>query len=146
MSYLNTIKRKYICGFYVCVCVSSATQLCLTFCNPMDCSPPGSSVHGILQAISFGVGCNFLFQGIFLTPGIEHESLASPELAKQILYLWVTWEALIFISIASNFYRSCKKINIVFFIQYMLLKMIYIFSLKILSILDFLELIFLILF
>ena len=26
------------------------TQLCLTLCNPMDCSPPGSSVHGILQA------------------------------------------------------------------------------------------------
>ena len=26
------------------------TQLCSTLCNPMDCSPPGSSVHGILQA------------------------------------------------------------------------------------------------
>ena len=25
-------------------------ELCLTLCNPMDCSPPGSSVHGILQA------------------------------------------------------------------------------------------------
>ena len=25
-------------------------QLCPTLCNPMDCSPPGSSVHGILQA------------------------------------------------------------------------------------------------
>ena len=25
------------------------TQLHLTLCNPMDCSPPGSSVHGILQ-------------------------------------------------------------------------------------------------
>ena len=24
-------------------------QLCPTLCNPMDCSPPGSSVHGILQ-------------------------------------------------------------------------------------------------
>ena len=27
-----------------------AAQLCLTLCNPMDCSPPGSSVHGISQA------------------------------------------------------------------------------------------------
>ena len=26
------------------------TQSCLTLCDPMDCSPPGSSVHGILQA------------------------------------------------------------------------------------------------
>ena len=25
-------------------------QLCLTLCDPMDCSPPSSSVHGILQA------------------------------------------------------------------------------------------------
>ena len=31
------------------MCVS-VTQSCLTLCNPMDCSPPGSSVHGILQA------------------------------------------------------------------------------------------------
>ena len=25
-------------------------QSCLTLCNPMDCSPPGSFIHGILQA------------------------------------------------------------------------------------------------
>ena len=30
----------------LCVIV---TQSCLTLCDPMDCSPPGSSVHGILQ-------------------------------------------------------------------------------------------------
>ena len=36
---------------YVCVCVcSQLLQSCLTLCEPMDCSPPGSSVHGILQA------------------------------------------------------------------------------------------------
>ena len=29
---------------------SEVAQSCLTFCNPMDCSPRGSSVHGILQA------------------------------------------------------------------------------------------------
>ena len=28
----------------------SVAQSCLTLCDPMDCSPPGSSVHGILQA------------------------------------------------------------------------------------------------
>ena len=27
-----------------------ATQLCPTLCDPMDCNPPGSSVHGISQA------------------------------------------------------------------------------------------------
>ena len=33
----------------VCVCVL-VTQSCPTLCNPMDCSPPGSSVHGISWA------------------------------------------------------------------------------------------------
>ena len=35
----------------VCVCVHAHAQLCLTLCDPMDYSRPGSSVHGILQAI-----------------------------------------------------------------------------------------------
>ena len=30
--------------------VYSVTKSCLTFCDPMDCSPPSSSVHGISQA------------------------------------------------------------------------------------------------
>ena len=34
----------------VCVCVCVCAQLCPTLCNPMDCSLPGSSVHGISQA------------------------------------------------------------------------------------------------
>ena len=29
-------------------------QSCLTLCDPVDCSPPGSSVHGILQARILG--------------------------------------------------------------------------------------------
>ena len=36
-----------------------AAQSCPTLCNPMDCSPPGSS----------GVDCHFLLQGTFLTQG-----------------------------------------------------------------------------
>ena len=35
--------------FTVCCCYF-VTQLCLTLCNPTDCSPPGSSVHGISHA------------------------------------------------------------------------------------------------
>ena len=34
---------------YLCVC-DKLLQSCLAVCDPMDCSPPGSSVHGILQA------------------------------------------------------------------------------------------------
>ena len=29
---------------------SEVAQLCLTLSDPMDCSPPGGSVHGIFQA------------------------------------------------------------------------------------------------
>ena len=46
----------------MCVCV----LMCLTPCDPMDCSPPGSSLHGILQGKNTGVGYHFLLQGIFL--------------------------------------------------------------------------------
>ena len=36
---------------FICECrVFSVAQLYLTVCDPMDCSPPGSSVHWILQA------------------------------------------------------------------------------------------------
>ena len=31
-------------------CLCSVVQSCLTLCSPMNCSPLGSSVHGILQA------------------------------------------------------------------------------------------------
>ena len=42
-------------------------QLYLTLPDPMDCSPPGSSVHGIPQVRNAGMGCHSLLQGIFLT-------------------------------------------------------------------------------
>ena len=42
-------------------------QSSLTLCDPMDCIPPDSSIHGILQAMNTGVSCHFLLQGMFLT-------------------------------------------------------------------------------
>ena len=44
-------------------------ESCPALCYPKDCSPPGSSVHGILQARNTGVSCHALLQGIFLTQG-----------------------------------------------------------------------------
>ena len=52
----------------VCVLV---TQSCLTLCKPTDCSPPGFSVRGILQArILEWVALPFS-RGIFLTQGLN---------------------------------------------------------------------------
>ena len=47
------------------------TQLCWTLCNPMDCSPPGSSVHGILQARMLEWVAIPYCRGIFLTQGLK---------------------------------------------------------------------------
>ena len=44
-------------------------MLCPAVCDPMSCSPPGSSVHGILQ--EYWSGLAFPFPGDFLNPGIE---------------------------------------------------------------------------
>ena len=54
----------------------------LTLCNPMDCSPPGSSVRGNLQARYTGVGSHSLLQGIFLTQRLNLGLLH----CRQILY------------------------------------------------------------
>ena len=43
------------------------TQSCLTICDCMDCSLPGSSVHGDFPGKNTGVGCHALLQQIFLT-------------------------------------------------------------------------------
>ena len=40
-----------IISYYKIGCVhAQSLQLCPTRCEPIDCSPPGTSVHGILQA------------------------------------------------------------------------------------------------
>ena len=44
-------------------------QLCLTLCNPMVCSLPGSSVHGDSPGKNIRVGSHSLLQGIFPTQG-----------------------------------------------------------------------------
>ena len=60
----------------VSVHFSSATQSCPTLCDPMDCSPPGSTAYGDSPGKKTGVGYNALLQGIFPTqgpnPGLPH--------------------------------------------------------------------------
>ena len=57
-------------------------QLCPTLCDPVDCIPPGSSVHGIFPGKDTGVGCHCLLQGIFPTQGSNLGLLH----CRQILY------------------------------------------------------------
>ena len=60
---------------------AKSLQSCLTLCNPMDYSLPGSSVHGHSPGKNIGVGCQSFLQGIFLTLGSNLPSLMSPALA-----------------------------------------------------------------
>ena len=48
---------------------SEVAQSCPTLCDPMDCSLPGSSIHGIFLARTLKWVCHFLLQGIFPTQG-----------------------------------------------------------------------------
>ena len=65
------------------------TESCQTLCNPMDCSPPGSSVHGDSPGKTTGVGCHSFFQGIIPTQGSKLHLLH----CRWILYCWATREA-----------------------------------------------------
>ena len=64
------------------LCVCLVAQLYPSLCDPMDCSPPGFSVHGDSPGKNTRVGCHVLLKGIFPTqgsnPGLLH--------CRQILY------------------------------------------------------------
>ena len=49
--WIESFPCRQVTATSVAVCVVS----CLTLCNPMDCSPPVSSVHGIFQAIDMSL-------------------------------------------------------------------------------------------
>ena len=74
-----------LCCCYYCL----VTKLCPTLCDPMDCSPPGPSVHGISQtrilewvAISFSRASSRPRDGTRVSC-----------IGRQILYSWVSREA-----------------------------------------------------
>ena len=71
------IKYIYVCVYiYMCVCARLFAQLCLTLCDPMNCSSPGSSVHGNSPGKNTRVGCHAPPQGLFPTqrsnPGLPY--------------------------------------------------------------------------
>ena len=90
------------CCFLTCIQVSQETcqvkerkkesevaQSCLSLCNPVDCSPPGASVHGIFQArilewvaISFSRRSSRDRSGGLLFPSVEEFSTVCCDLHK----------------------------------------------------------------
>ena len=85
---MNSIYKRYHGRPSICCCCLIA-KLCLTLCNPMDYSLPGSSVHGIFQArilkwvaISFSRGSSW-----------PRDQTCVSCVGRWILYHWTTWEA-----------------------------------------------------
>ena len=74
------------CDVWWIMCVCSVAQPYLTLWHPMNCSLPGSSVHGILQARIL----LFPTPGDFPNPGIEP---TPPALAEGFFTTSTTWEA-----------------------------------------------------
>ena len=70
----------------VCVC-AKLLQSCLTICDPMNCSPPGSSFHGILHATIVEWVAISLLQGNLSKTGMEPTSPSSPALQVDALSL-----------------------------------------------------------
>ena len=72
---------------------SEVAQSCLTPCDPMDCSLPGSSLHGIFQARTLKWGAISYSRGGLPDPGVEPMSLVSPAWAGRFFTTSPTWEA-----------------------------------------------------
>ena len=68
---------------------SEVAQSCPTLCDPVDCSPPGSCVHGILQARILEWVAIFFSRGSSQPKDRTHFCVG-----RQILYCWATREAL----------------------------------------------------
>ena len=84
-------KQIYYCSLSIYLC--SVAQLYPTLCDPMDCSPLGSSVHGILQARILEWVAKFSSRGSS-QPRDRPKPLVSPALAGRFFTTNAIWEAL----------------------------------------------------
>ena len=96
-------KREYILPFNILVLIllfpaCSVTQLCLTLCDPMTCSLPGTSVHGILQARILEWGT------IFYSRESSWQRISSIScIGKQILYHCALLSSTLLLIVTNNY-------------------------------------------
>ena len=79
----RTLKKKFGLAYLWCM----QAQSCPSFCDPMDCSPPGSSIHGILHARILE------WVAICYSRGSSEPRDRNRISCRQILYHWAAWEA-----------------------------------------------------
>ena len=77
---------------YLDLCCASSLQSCLTLCGLMDCSPPGSSVHGVFLARILEWVAMPSSGGSSQARDRTHISYISC-IAGGFFTIWATWEA-----------------------------------------------------
>ena len=94
----------------ICVCISSCSVLFETHCDPMNCSPPGSFVHGIFQARIVGWVAITYSKRSSQPRDQTHVSCTSCN-GRWILYCCTTWESPILIYHSENprAFKNCAK-------------------------------------
>ena len=90
------VLKIFLFAFLLLICLAclhaKSLQSCVTLCNPMNCSLPGSSVHGFSRQEHWnGLPCPPL--GDLPNPGIKSTSFMSPALAGEFFTTSTTWEA-----------------------------------------------------
>ena len=115
-------KGKYqsFMSFKYCVCMH--THLCPTLRNPLNCSPLGSSVHGIFQKEYW---LPVPPPGGLPDPGIEPVSLMSPALAGGFFTAVPPEKPFVQICTTSNSYSSEDRSFILVLLPFILEKFIY---------------------
>ena len=84
---ISSRKPSVFLPIYLVCMHAKLLQLCPALCDPMDCTPPGPSVHGYWR----GILCSP--PGDLPDPGIEPTSLTSPALTGRFFTTSTTWEA-----------------------------------------------------
>ena len=91
----------------VCVCMCVFSHIWL-FCDPMDCSPPGSSVYGF-PSKNTEVSCHSFLQGIFPTPGLCLLCLLHWQILHHCWHLCVCLYTCLFVPNSSQSYGRYSK-------------------------------------
>ena len=97
------ILGKHLKDTKACTCLrAKVTQSCPALCDPMDCSPPGSSVHGILQARILEWVARPSSRGTSRPRNRTHVSYVSRISSGGFFKTSATWEALCRLTLCFN--------------------------------------------
>ena len=85
--------RNFLNELTVCVCACLVAQSCPTSCIPMDGSPPGSSVHGVLQARTLEWALEWVGMPSSRGSSLPRDRTWVSCISRWALYHWATYES-----------------------------------------------------